>query len=394
MFPVAQRWLDVVPTKVVVTIAVILSPFVVFVPFLHIVRAHQAALMGNGRRTLATRFSGVEAASRVAVGACALSAAAMVMSASIARGAFGELSRRLEVLPDVMVTGPGAVSAFQGSSGFVRVVPMQVGKVLVAERVLDVAVIDDGEAVIPWVKWPKQPTLLIDADLADELDQPSGEVEVSLGPMSGSTKVTVLVTERSLGGRVLLQARGVRLAYGFDAAAGWMAHPRDGACALLLLHGGVGCLGREELERDTRAMRRLAELVVLLLLGFLLQLTAWLVAVSVVSLALERRTQLATLRALGASAGALRGWLLQWAGGLALRGGVAGIVGAASWALLFAAWPPRLDPRIFFIDTLRVELSPIDAGIVIGCLVVTAVASALWPAHQASRRSVIEALRL
>jgi putative ABC transport system permease protein len=104
---------------------------------------------------------------------------------------------------------------------------------------------------------------------------------------------------------------------------------------------------------------------------------------------LERRRELATLQALGASQGQVIGLLLWEAGYLGALGGGLGIAGGV-WLAAVLVWVINKQSFGWTIPlTIPADVLGSAAVLSIG----TALAAAYWPAHWIASRSAVEGLR-
>jgi len=133
-----------------------------------------------------------------------------------------------------------------------------------------------------------------------------------------------------------------------------------------------------------------------LFLGFILivLVAAFSIISTLVMLTMEKRAEIGILKTIGSTPGSIRKIFVYKGLGIG-AGGVAG-----GWGLaLAAAWLQNryhlvsLPPDIYFISYLPIDIHPVDfllAGLV---TVAICFLAALYPAHQASRVSVVEVLR-
>lgn len=134
----------------------------------------------------------------------------------------------------------------------------------------------------------------------------------------------------------------------------------------------------------------------ILFLGFILivLVAAFSIISSLIMLVLEKRAEIGILKAMGSTPGSIRKIFI-------FKGLTIGLVGVlGGWGLaLAAAWVQNeynvisLPPDIYFIAYLPIETHLVD--FVLAGLVTLAICflTALYPAHQASRLSVIDVLR-
>jgi lipoprotein-releasing system permease protein len=107
----------------------------------------------------------------------------------------------------------------------------------------------------------------------------------------------------------------------------------------------------------------------------------------------EKGKEIAILKALGASDGAvMRIFVLEGIiiGGI---GTLFGVGTAFAWCTGLMWFGVRLDPEVYYIDRLPVNVNPYDYGLVaIAALVICTIAT-LYPARAASKLSPVDGLR-
>jgi lipoprotein-releasing system permease protein len=149
----------------------------------------------------------------------------------------------------------------------------------------------------------------------------------------------------------------------------------------------------EELNHGLFTALRIQQILMSLVLALIMVVAAFTVIATLIMVVLDKKREIAALKAMGATDGALlRSFLYQ--------GLIMGLVGAAvglaigyavcRWILIYG-FP--LDPKVYFISRLPVDIRPVEfvlTGVfaVLVCLVAT-----LWPALHAARLRPAEAFR-
>ncbi|MDH3622835.1 MAG: ABC transporter permease [Myxococcales bacterium] len=160
-------------------------------------------------------------------------------------------------------------------------------------------------------------------------------------------------------------------------------------------------LGRDELRvRDWKMMNQqlfgalaLEKLAMFITLGIAILIAGFSVFGTLTLLVQEKRREVGILKAMGASArGVIRIFVIE---GL-LIGTAGGLLGLGlGFVMTFAAehFGIRMNPEVYYIDKLPVNLDPTEFALVGAATVVVCLAATLFPAYQASRVRPVDALR-
>jgi lipoprotein-releasing system permease protein len=160
-----------------------------------------------------------------------------------------------------------------------------------------------------------------------------------------------------------------------------------------LANGVYHTLDWEELNHGLFTALRIQQILMSLVLALIIVVAAFTVIATLIMVVLDKKREIAVLKAMGArNAGLLRAFLYQ--------GGLIGLVGTAVGLVLgyvicklLSVYGLPLDPKVYFISRLPVLMRPSDfvwVGVfaVLVCLVAT-----VWPAQYAARLRPAEAFR-
>jgi lipoprotein-releasing system permease protein len=160
-------------------------------------------------------------------------------------------------------------------------------------------------------------------------------------------------------------------------------------------------LGHDELRiRDWKMMNQqlfgalaLEKLAMFITLGIAILIAGFSVFGTLTLLVQEKRREVGILKAMGASArSVIRIFVIE---GL-LIGAAGGLMGLGlGFVMTFAAehFGIRMNPEVYYIDKLPVNLDPTEFALVGAATVVVCLAATLFPAYQASRVRPVDALR-
>jgi lipoprotein-releasing system permease protein len=161
----------------------------------------------------------------------------------------------------------------------------------------------------------------------------------------------------------------------------------------LLANGVYHTLDWEELNHGLFTALRIQQLLMSLVLALIIVVAAFTVIATLIMVVLDKKKEIAVLKAMGASNSAvLRAFLYQ--------GGIIGVFGTAFGLaigvvvcklLLVYALP--LDPKVYFISRLPVQVRPIEFLLVGVFAILVCLFATVWPALHASRLRPAEAFR-
>jgi lipoprotein-releasing system permease protein len=161
----------------------------------------------------------------------------------------------------------------------------------------------------------------------------------------------------------------------------------------LLANGVYHTLDWEELNHGLFTALRIQQLLMSLVLALIIVVAAFTVIATLIMVVLDKKKEIAVLKAMGASNSALlRAFLYQ--------GGIIGVFGTAFGLtlgivvcklLLVYALP--LDPKVYFISRLPVQVRPGEFVLVGVFAILVCLLATVWPALHASRLRPAEAFR-
>ena len=149
----------------------------------------------------------------------------------------------------------------------------------------------------------------------------------------------------------------------------------------------------EELNHGLFTALRIQQILMSLVLALIIIVAAFTVIATLIMVVLDKRKEIAVLKAMGATDGALlRSFVYQ--------GTLIGVVGTAvglSLGLLICKWllvyGVPLDPKVYFVSRLPVQVRPLDFVLVGVFAILVCLVATVWPAYHASRLRPAEAFR-
>lgn len=142
-----------------------------------------------------------------------------------------------------------------------------------------------------------------------------------------------------------------------------------------LLPGNLKVMTREQMSAETFRMIAVEKWITFLMLSFILVIACFNVVSTLSLMVLEKRNDMSTLLALGATPGGVRS-VFVWEGALiTLAGGIAGLIGGVLLAAAqqtFGFVKLGADPGALTIDVYPVAVSGVDIAVVLGALLAVA----------------------
>jgi lipoprotein-releasing system permease protein len=160
-----------------------------------------------------------------------------------------------------------------------------------------------------------------------------------------------------------------------------------------LANGVYHTLDWEELNHGLFTALRIQQLLMSLVLALIIVVAAFTVIATLIMVVLDKKKEIAVLKAMGASNSALlRAFLYQ--------GGIIGVFGTAfGLALgvvvckLLLVYALPLDPKVYFISRLPVQVRPVEFVLVGVFAILVCLLATVWPALHASRLRPADAFR-
>jgi lipoprotein-releasing system permease protein len=149
----------------------------------------------------------------------------------------------------------------------------------------------------------------------------------------------------------------------------------------------------QELNHGLFTALRIQQILMSLVLALIILVAAFTVIATLIMVVLDKKREIAVIKAMGASNGQLLCAFLY-------QGLIIGVVGmvlglgtgyaVCRWILSYG-FP--LDPKVYFISRLPVQIRPVEFALTGGFAVVACLAATVWPALHAARLRPAEAFR-
>ncbi len=149
----------------------------------------------------------------------------------------------------------------------------------------------------------------------------------------------------------------------------------------------------EELNHGLFTALHIQQIVMSIVLGFIIVLAAFTVIATLIMIVLDKRREIAVLKAMGASDSAILRAFLYQGGIIGVAGGIVGLVIAFGVCSTLTRVSLPLDPKVYFISSLPVDMQPMNFVLVFVFAVFVSVAATIWPARHAARLRPVDAFR-
>jgi lipoprotein-releasing system permease protein len=148
-----------------------------------------------------------------------------------------------------------------------------------------------------------------------------------------------------------------------------------------------------EMNKNLFSALRLEKLVMGIILSIIVIVAAGLIVATVIMLVLEKRKEIAVLKALGVPDGGIVKIFLAEGLQIGVAGGVLGLVSGLAWCLFIERVGIKLDPEVYYIPALPVKIEPLQTAIPVIIAVLVTYLASIYPALKASRVEPVEGLK-
>jgi lipoprotein-releasing system permease protein len=148
-----------------------------------------------------------------------------------------------------------------------------------------------------------------------------------------------------------------------------------------------------EIHRNIFSALRLEKLVMGIILSIIIVVAAGLIVATVIMLVLEKRKEIAVLKALGVSDGGIVKIFLAEGLQIGVAGGLLGLFSGLTWCLFIERVGIKLDPSVYYIPALPVKIEPLQTALAVVIAVLVTYLASIYPALKASSVEPVEGLK-
>jgi lipoprotein-releasing system permease protein len=148
-----------------------------------------------------------------------------------------------------------------------------------------------------------------------------------------------------------------------------------------------------EIHRNIFSALRLEKLVMGIILSIIIVVAAGLIVATVIMLVLEKRKEIAVLKALGVSDGGIVKIFLAEGLQIGVAGGLLGLFSGLAWCYFIQEVGIKLDPSVYYIPALPVKIEPVQTALAVVIAVLVTYLASIYPALKASSVEPVEGLK-
>jgi lipoprotein-releasing system permease protein len=149
----------------------------------------------------------------------------------------------------------------------------------------------------------------------------------------------------------------------------------------------------EELNHGLFTALRIQQIMMSFVLALIIVVAAFTVIATLIMVVLDKKKEIAVIKAMGAKDGAVLRSFLYQGGIIGALGTVVGLVLGYGVCKVLMAYPLRLDPKVYFISRLPVAVHLSDFAMVGAFAVLVCLFATVWPALHAAFLRPAEAFR-
>lgn len=148
-----------------------------------------------------------------------------------------------------------------------------------------------------------------------------------------------------------------------------------------------------EMNRNLFSALRLEKLVMGIILTIIIIVAAGLIIATVIMLVLEKRKEIAVLKALGVPDGGIVKIFLAEGLQIGLAGGLLGLFSGIAWCLFIEKVGIKLDAQVYYIPELPVRIEPLQTAISVVIAILATYLASVYPALKAAQVEPVEGLK-
>jgi lipoprotein-releasing system permease protein len=148
-----------------------------------------------------------------------------------------------------------------------------------------------------------------------------------------------------------------------------------------------------EMNRNLFAALRLEKLVMGIILSIIVIVAAGLIMATVIMLVLEKRKEIAVLKALGVPDGGVVKIFLIEGLQIGVAGSILGLISGLAWCLFIERVGIKLDPQVYYIPSLPVRIEPFQTALSVVIAILVTFLASVYPALKASQVEPVDGLK-
>lgn len=148
-----------------------------------------------------------------------------------------------------------------------------------------------------------------------------------------------------------------------------------------------------EMNRNLFAALRLEKLVMGIILSIIVIVAAGLIVATVIMLVLEKRKEIAVLKALGVPDGGVVKIFLTEGLQIGVAGSILGLISGLAWCFFIERVGIKLDPQVYYIPSLPVRIEPFQTALSVVIAILVTFLASVYPALKASQVEPVDGLK-
>lgn len=148
-----------------------------------------------------------------------------------------------------------------------------------------------------------------------------------------------------------------------------------------------------EMNKNLFSALRLEKLVMGIILSIITIVAAGLIVATVVMLVLEKRKEIAVLKALGVPDGGIVKIFLAEGLQIGVAGSVLGLIAGLAWCVFIERVGIKLDPQVYYIPSLPVRIEAFQTAVAVIIAVLVTFLASIYPALKASQVEPVDGLK-
>lgn len=148
-----------------------------------------------------------------------------------------------------------------------------------------------------------------------------------------------------------------------------------------------------EMNANLFAALRLEKLVMGIILTIIVIVAAGLIVATVFMLVLEKRKEIAVLKALGVSDGGIVKIFLTEGLQIGIAGSLMGLITGLMWCVGIEKFGIKLDPQVYYIPALPVKIEPFQTALSVVIAILVSFLASIYPALKAAQVEPAEGLK-
>lgn len=148
-----------------------------------------------------------------------------------------------------------------------------------------------------------------------------------------------------------------------------------------------------EMNRNLFSALRLEKLVMAIILSIIVIVAAGLIVATVIMLVLEKRKEIAVLKALGVPDGGIVKIFLTEGLQIGVSGAALGLISGLSWCFFIEKVGIKLDPQVYYIPALPVHIEPFQTVLCVVIAILVTFLASIYPALKASQVEPVDGLK-